>query len=88
MVKWISGLNIKKEIDIKNYKISGAVLGIVLGLGSPFGGLFLRMIFSKQLSRAWIYGELASNFFFYLYMLLTVPLLFAIFGFFFGYLMD
>ena len=73
---------------MKTYKLSGTIIGVFLGFGSPLGGLFLRMIFSKNFSRAWIHTELAHNFFFYLYMVLTVPIVFVGFGFFFGYLMD
>ena len=73
---------------MRTYKSSGVIIGALLGLGSPLGGLFLRMLFSRHFSRVWVHAELSHNFFFYLYMLLTVPIVFAGFGFFFGYLMD
>lgn len=66
----------------------GAVLGLIFGFGAPIGSLIFRGFVWGELNPAWIREEVGGSPFFYFYMTLTTPVVFAAFGFFLGLLRD
>jgi diguanylate cyclase (GGDEF)-like protein len=73
---------------MRSYKFLGLLSGAVLGLGAPLGSLFFHGLIHQHLSLEWIRAEATSHPFFYTYMCVTTPVVFAAFGFVFGLLRD
>src|SRR5262245_14455335 len=78
----------KRLVVMKRYKLIGLLLGFVLGLGAPVGSFLIQGIFQNSLNPTFLRAEVVSHRFFYLYMSIATPLIFAAFGLFFGHLQD
>lgn len=67
----------------------GFFLGLVFGFVVPAGALLVQMYYLDwQVDADWIYQEIRHDPFFYAYMGLVSPLLFAFFGLILGWLTD
>lgn len=66
----------------------GLLIGILLGFGAPIGSLLFRSFFEKSFDSHWLVGELAKHLFFYGYMTFATPIIFAVFGYSMGFLLD
>lgn len=66
----------------------GSIGGLVLGFSMPFGCLFFRFLMGRDVSFNWLFNEIATNGFFYGFMMTTIPLVFWSFGLYFGFLSD
>ncbi len=65
-----------------------AVSGFLLGLGAPLGAVCLHALMNPPFNLAWLSHELRHHFFFYAYMGVSTPAVFALFGVFSGGLLD
>lgn len=72
----------------KTYKGVGTLVGVLLGLGAPAGALFFRILFEGDLSFAWLANDVTEHLDFYVYMVLSTPTAFGIFGAYLGRLQD
>lgn len=57
-----------------------ALLGVILGLAAPVGGLLLRLMLDARIAEAPL-ADLRTNAFFYAYQLVGTCLVFGVFGF-------
>lgn len=64
------------------------ILGLLLGLGAPIGGLLFGMIFFGEINFHWVKQEVSSRFYYYAYMSLITPAVFGFFGAYLGSLND
>lgn len=70
-------------------QLIGGLSGFALGLGAPAGWLLLRMIRDgRGPNPAWLGAEWDAQKYFYIYLTLTTPAVFAFFGIFLGRLTD
>lgn len=74
-------------ISMKSYKSLLALVGVVLGFGAPVGSILFRGLMVGRHSH-WLANEIHVHSFYYLYMSLATPLIFAAFGLSLGYLID
>ena len=72
----------------KSYKAFGAVLGLILGFGAPFGSIFFRYFYSQPAGADWMRDEIRGHQFYYAYMTVASPFFFSLFGFGVGFVMD
>jgi len=70
------------------HRYNYTILGFVLGLGAPVGGLFFHALVSGPVNFVWLRHEFHTHLFFYLYMGVATPLVFAGFGRFTGGILD
>ena len=63
-------------------------MGAMLGFGAPLGSLLLRGFLENGFNKHWFFEELTHHLFFYGYMILATPIVFAIFGYGMGFLLD
>lgn len=78
----------KKQTSGRHGAVAGVLLGGLLGLGAPLGSLALRLVLAQTLSPQAAIDEVQGRLFFYLYMTLSTPVVFATFGFYLGLLRD
>ena len=81
----------KKLKDIRRRRegaMRGMLLGAFLGLGAPLGSLALRLWVGDGFSYHAAASEFSANRFFYLYMMVSTPFVFAVFGIYLGFLGD
>jgi len=64
------------------------VIGTTLGFGAPAGNLLLRSFLENGFNKHWFIEEITHHTFFYGYMTLTTPIVFAIFGYVMGFILD
>lgn len=70
------------------HRYNYTIVGLILGLGAPLGAVVFHAILTPPFNSVWISREFHNHFFFYLYMGLTTPVVFAVFGRFLGVLLD
>ncbi|PIQ85060.1 MAG: hypothetical protein COV74_10715 [Candidatus Omnitrophica bacterium CG11_big_fil_rev_8_21_14_0_20_45_26] len=75
-----------------SYQTQGIFLGILLGLGAPLGGFLIQWILHWFLTGSsdnlWIQSEFEKHSFFYTYMTASTPIVFSLFGYGLGVLLD
>jgi len=72
----------------KNYKRRGLAIGTALGLGAPLGSLLLRSFLERSFNLDRFIEEVTHHAFFYGYMMFATPIVFALFGYGMGFLLD
>lgn len=72
----------------KGCKKHGFLIGIVLGFGAPAGSLLVRAFLKGTFNHEWVSAEVSRHSFFYSYMILTTPIVFSVFGYIMGFLLD
>ena len=70
------------------HRYNYTIIGFLLGLGAPAGAFVLHALLTGPLGIAWVSREFHAHFFFYLYMGIATPAVFAVFGRFAGILLD
>lgn len=70
------------------YKYLGLLVGLVLGLGAPLGGFLVSALVRNGLNPAALRADAEEHRYIYLYMTVSTPFVFAVFGFYFGFLLD
>ncbi len=69
-------------------KTTGFLVGLLLGLGAPLGGLLLHALLLQKYNWSWVGQEWFNHRFFYGYMAVTTPIVFSAFGCSLGWLRD
>src|SRR3989344_6508653 len=73
---------------MKRLKTIGILAGIFLGFGAPLGAALFKSILLGRMDPQWIVHEISSQAYYYAYMALMTPLVFGLFGAYFGSLGD
>lgn len=66
----------------------GLIVGLILGLGAPIGGLLFRALIFRQFNFHSMVLEIDDKFYYYFYMAIITPLAFGAFGYYLGSLND
>ena len=76
------------SLDARGFRRAGVVAGLLLGIFAPAGCLVIRYLLNGEPTLVWMLEEWNQQEYFYLYMLISIPIAFGVFGYFLGSLRD